>query len=50
MHPDNYGHRSGSVDAKRFKLFENDDQKFWEEVAGGKEPDPPKEVAGAAPA
>ena len=29
---------------KKFKLFENDDQKFWEEVTGGKEPDPPKEV------
>ena len=29
---------------KRFKLFENDDQKFWEEVTGGKEPDPPTNV------
>ena len=49
-HPDNYGHivtHSGmNLDEllKRFKLFENDDQKFWEEVTGGKEPDPPKEV------
>ena len=29
---------------KRFKQFENDDQKFWEEVTGGKEPEPPKDV------
>ena len=29
---------------KRFKQFENDDQEFWEEVTGGKEPDPPKDV------
>lgn len=49
-HPDNYGHIVTHVGMnldellKRFKLFENDDQKFWEEVTGGKEPDPPKEV------
>ena len=49
-HPDNYGHivtHAGmNLDQllKRFKLFENDDQKFWEELTGGKEPDPPKEV------
>ena len=49
-HPDNYGHIVTHVgmnlDAllKQFKLFENDDQKFWEEVTGGEDPDPPKEV------
>ena len=49
-HPDNYGHIvthiGMNVDEllKRFKLFENDDQRFWEEVTGGKEPDPPKDV------
>jgi DNA repair protein RadD len=49
-HPDNYGyivtHVGMNLDEllKRFKLFENDDQKFWEEVTGGKEPDPPREV------
>ena len=51
-HPDNYGHIVTHVgmnldeQLKRFKEFENDDQKFWEEVTGGKEPDPPREVAG----
>lgn len=49
-HPDNYGHIVTHVGMnldellKRFKLFENDDQKFWEEVTGGAEPDPPQEV------
>ena len=49
-HPDNYGHIVTHVGMnldellKRFKLFENDDQKFWEEVTGGKDPDPPNEV------
>ena len=49
-HPDNYGHivtHAGmNLDEllKQFKLFENDDQKFWEEVTGGKDPDPPKDV------
>ena len=49
-HPDNYGHIVTHVGMnldellKRFKLFENDDQRFWEEVTGGTEPDPPKEV------
>lgn len=49
-HPDNYGHivtHAGmnlDQQLKRFKQFENDDQKFWEEVTGGKEPEPPKEV------
>ena len=54
-HPDNYGHIVTHVGMnldellKRFKLFENDDQKFWEEVTGGTEPDPPPEVvAGSA--
>ena len=49
-HPDNYGHivtHAGmNLDEllKRFKLFETDDQRFWEEVTGGTEPDPPKTV------
>ena len=49
-HPDNYGHivtHAGmNLDEllKRFKLFENDDQRFWEEVTGGTEPDSPKEI------
>lgn len=50
-HPDNYGHivtHAGmNLDErlKEFKMFESDDQKFWEEVIRGKEPDPPSEVA-----
>lgn len=49
-HPDNYGHIVTHVglnldeQLKRFKQFENDDQKFWEEVTGGKEPEPPNKV------
>ena len=49
-HPDNYGHIVTHIGMnldellKRFKLFENDDQKFWEEVTGGEDPDPPKDV------
>ena len=49
-HPDNYGHvvtHSGMNLQKRlqeFQLFEKDDQKFWEEVIGGKDPEPPREV------
>jgi len=40
-HPDNYGHiitHAGmNLDKrlKEFKLFEKDDQQFWEEVIGG---------------
>lgn len=50
LHPDNYGHIVTHVglnldeQLKRFKQFENDDQKFWEEVTGGQEPEPPREV------
>jgi DNA repair protein RadD len=50
MHPDNYGHIVTHVgmnldeQLKRFKLFENDDQKFWEEVSGGAEPEPARHV------
>lgn len=50
-HPDNYGHIVTHVgmnldeQLKRFKQFENDDQKFWEEVTGGGEPEPPRDVA-----
>jgi DNA repair protein RadD len=49
-HPDNYGHvvtHAGmNLDERlrEFKLFESDDQKFWEDVIGGKEPEPPAEV------
>ena len=49
-HPDNYGHIVTHVgmnldeQLKRFKQFENDDQAFWEEVTGGGEPDPPRDV------
>lgn len=49
-HPDNYGHIVTHVglnldeQLKRFKEFENDDQKFWEEVTGGAEPEPPRDV------
>lgn len=49
-HPDNYGHivtHAGmNLDErlKEFKQFENDDQKFWESVIGGEEPEPPKQV------
>ena len=49
-HPDNHGHIVSHVGMnldellKRFKLFENDDQQFWEQVTGGKDPDVPKEV------
>ena len=49
-HFDNYGHivtHSGmNLDQrlKEFKLFEKDDQKFWEDLIGGKEPDVPREV------
>ncbi len=49
-HPDNYGyivtHVGMNLDEllKKFRQFENDDQKFWEEVTGGKDPDTPKEV------
>lgn len=49
-HPDNYGHivthLGMNLDEllKKFRMFENDDQTFWEEVTGGQEPDPPKDV------
>lgn len=49
-HPDNYGHivtHAGmnlDVRLQEFKLFENDDQKFWETVIGGEEPEPPTKV------
>ena len=49
-HPDNYGHvvtHAGmNLDERlrEFKLFESDDQKFWEEIIGGKEPEPPANV------
>ncbi len=49
-HPDNYGHVVTHVglnldeQLKRFRDFENDDQKFWDEVTGGAEPEPPREV------
>jgi DNA repair protein RadD len=49
-HPDNYGHvvtHAGmNLDERlrEFKLFESDDQKFWDEIIGGKEPEPPANV------
>lgn len=49
-HPDNYGHIVTHVglnldeQLKKFKQFENDDQKFWEEVTNGKEPELPRKV------
>ena len=49
-HPDNYGHvvtHAGmNLDERlrEFKMFESDDQKFWEEIIGGKEPEPPEDV------
>jgi len=49
-HPDNYGHivtHAGmNLDERlrEFKLFESDDQKFWEDVIGGKEPEPPSDI------
>lgn len=49
-HPDNYGHvvtHAGmNLDQrlKEFKLFESDDQKFWDDVIGGKAPDTPRDV------
>ncbi len=49
-HPDNYGHivtHAGMNLDKRleeFKLFEKDDQKFWESVIKGDEPDLPRRV------
>lgn len=49
-HPDNYGHIVTHVgmnldeQLKRFKQFENDDQAFWEEVTGGSDPEPPRDV------
>jgi excisionase family DNA binding protein len=49
-HPDNYGyivtHAGMNLDQRlrEFKLFESDDQKFWEDVIGGKEPEPPARV------
>ncbi len=53
-HPDNYGHivthLGMNLDKrlKEFKLFEKDDQQFWEEVIGGKEPEPPRDVKSGA--
>ncbi|MCK4763705.1 MAG: hypothetical protein KAW12_16005 [Candidatus Aminicenantes bacterium] len=49
-HPDNYGHivtHSGmNLDQrlKEFKLFERDDQKFWDDVIGGKAPEIPRDI------
>lgn len=49
-HPDNYGHvvtHAGmNLDQrlKEFKMFESDDQRFWEDIIGGKEPEPPENV------
>ncbi|GAB5451128.1 MAG: hypothetical protein Hals2KO_14560 [Halioglobus sp.] len=53
-HPDNYGHvvtHAGmNLDErlKEFKLFETDDQKFWETVIGGEELELPEHVLSGA--
>ena len=53
-HPDNYGHivtHAGmNLDERlrEFKVFESDDQRFWEEVIDGKEPEPPENVKSGA--
>jgi excisionase family DNA binding protein len=53
-HPDNYGHvvtHAGMNLDKRlqeFKLFESDDQKFWGEVIGGEDPEPPEHITSGA--
>ena len=50
VHPDNYGHivtHSGMNLQDRlqeFQLFEKDDQKFWENVISGNDPEPSREV------
>lgn len=50
-HPDNYGHvvtHAGmnlDVRLQEFKLFENDDQKFWDTVISGEEPAVSEHVA-----
>ena len=50
-HPDNYGyvvtHVGMNLDQRlrEFKLFEQDDQRFWDEVIGGNPPDVPRQVA-----
>jgi len=49
-HPDNYGHvvtHSGmNLDQrlKEFKLFEKDDQRFWDEIIGGEPPQVPRDI------
>jgi DNA repair protein RadD len=49
-HPDNLGHivthLGMNLDErlKEFKLFENDDEAFWEKVIGGDEPEVPQNV------
>lgn len=53
-HPDNYGHvvtHAGmnlDIRLKEFKLFENDDQKFWDSIISGQEPDLPDHVTSGA--
>lgn len=49
-HPDNYGHIVTHAGMnlqdrlKEFQLFEKDDQEFWDQVIGGKDPQPPRDV------
>lgn len=53
-HPDNYGHvvtHAGmnlDIRLQEFKLFENDDQKFWDSVISGQEPELPHHVTSGA--
>lgn len=50
IHPDNYGHivtHSGmniQERLKEFKFFERGDQRFWEEVIDGRDPEPSKSI------
>lgn len=50
VHPDNYGHIVTHVGMnldkrlEEFKLFEKDDQRFWDEVIGGADPEPPRSI------
>jgi len=53
-HPDNYGHvvtHAGmNLDQrlKEFRMFESDDQRFWDDIISGKEPTPPENVRSGA--
>jgi DNA repair protein RadD len=52
LHPDNFGHVVTHVGMNldqrlvEFKLFEKDDQRFWDEVVGGQDPEPSRSDVG----